>query len=206
MFRTLKFRKRFALLLLVLVIIGVSIGGEALANRGHRTVENELTSKAVVMLSMMNAVRDYTSDQVNPALADQLDTKFFPQTIPGYSAIEVFENLRKNPDYREFFYKEATLNPSSLRDKADAFETQLVEQFRQKSDLKELRGFRSTPRGNFFYLAHPIEVSQPSCLKCHSTPDLAPKTMIEHYGTVNGFGWKLHEIIGAQIIYIPDKT
>ena len=42
-----------------------------------------------------------------------------------------------------------------------------------------------------------------SCLTCHSTPDKAPPEMIKLYGTANGFGWKLDEIIGAQVVSVP---
>jgi methyl-accepting chemotaxis protein len=32
---------------------------------------------------------------------------------------------------------------------------------------------------------------------------LSPKSHVEKYGTHNGYGWKLNQIIGTQIIYIP---
>jgi protein-histidine pros-kinase len=38
---------------------------------------------------------------------------------------------------------------------------------------------------------------------CHSTIDAAPKTMVDLYGNANGFGWKLNEIIGAQLVSVP---
>ncbi|MEM6755334.1 MAG: DUF3365 domain-containing protein, partial [Cyanobacteria bacterium P01_C01_bin.38] len=42
-----------------------------------------------------------------------------------------------------------------------------------------------------------------SCLECHSTPERAPKSQIETYGAENGFGWKLNEVLGTQIVYVP---
>jgi len=33
--------------------------------------------------------------------------------------------------------------------------------------------------------------------------DAAPRTMLDHYGNANGFGWKLNEIVGAQIMSVP---
>jgi hypothetical protein len=49
-------------------------------------------------------------------------------------------------------------------------------------------------------------VSKASCLECHSTPDKAPPEMIKKYGNANGFGWKLDEIIGAQVVSVPMKV
>ena len=33
--------------------------------------------------------------------------------------------------------------------------------------------------------------------------DAAPKTMIDTYGSANGFGWKVNDIIGAQVVSVP---
>ena len=39
---------------------------------------------------------------------------------------EIFDNFRSNPEYADYFYKDATLNPTNLRDKADDFETEII--------------------------------------------------------------------------------
>jgi HAMP domain-containing protein len=153
----------------------------------------------------MLSVRQYTQTEVNPQLAPRLETEkeFLPQTVPGYSARQVMEDIRKNPQYSDFFYKEATLDPTNLRDKTDPFEEGLVNQFRGSSELKELTGYRSSPAGDLFYIARPITIKKESCLRCHSTPEAAPKSQIATYGSNNGFGWKLNDIVGAQIISVP---
>ncbi len=113
------------------------------------------------------------------------------------------EDIRKNPQYTDFFYKEATLDPTNLRDKADPFEEGLVNQFRGNQNLKELTGYRSAPAGDLFYIARPITIKKEACLRCHSTPDAAPKSQLATYGRDNGFGWKLNDIVGAQVISVP---
>jgi len=40
-------------------------------------------------------------------------------------------------------------------------------------------------------------------LQCHGKVEDAPKTVTDIYGTTNGFGWKLNDIIGAQIVSVP---
>ena len=49
----------------------------------------------------------------------------------------------------------------------------------------------------------PIEIENPGCLNCHSTPDIAPPAMLDLYGSENGFGWEFGETVGAQIITVP---
>jgi protein-histidine pros-kinase len=56
--------------------------------------------------------------------------------------------------------------------------------------------------GQSLYIAHPIRASQ-ECLQCHGIPSAAPKTILARYGRANGFGWKLNEVIGAQIVSVP---
>jgi protein-histidine pros-kinase len=53
------------------------------------------------------------------------------------------------------------------------------------------------------YLARPITITDNACLACHGDPASAPKTLLKKYGPANGFGWKLNEIIGAQIVSVP---
>ncbi len=207
MLHNLKLGSKFNLLLVTVFLIGILICGTALAAILNRSAENQVTTKALILIQTMNSVRNYTSTKVNPLLKDRLktDPEFLRETVPGYSAREVFENLRSNKDYSDFFYKEATLNPTNLRDKADDFETEIVQRFRNDPNLKdkEITGFRAFPGGNLYYIARPIEIKNPTCLQCHDTPEIAPKSLLTTYGRENGFGWKLNEIVGAQIISVP---
>jgi Protein of unknown function (DUF3365) len=130
-----------------------------------------------------------------------LDDEFHPQSVPAFAATEIFAYLReKFPDY---FYKEATLNPTNPRDRATDWESDVVNQFRGDSARAEFIGTRDSSTGTALFLSRPIKVNNVSCLECHSTPDKAPAEMIKLYGGDNGFGWKLEDIIGAQIVSVP---
>ena len=130
-----------------------------------------------------------------------LDDEFHPQSVPAFAATEIFAYLReKFPDY---FYKEATLNPTNPRDRATDWESDVVNQFRGDSARVEFIGTRDSTTGTALFLSRPIKVNNVSCLECHSTPDKAPAEMIKLYGGDNGFGWKLEDIIGAQIVSVP---
>lgn len=131
-----------------------------------------------------------------------LDTEFHPQSVPAFAATEIFGYLReKFPDY---FYKEATLNPTNPRNRSTDWETDVASQFRAApGSSPEFISTRETPSGTSLFLARPIRISNVSCLQCHSTPDKAPPEMIKLYGTANGFGWKMDEVIGAQIVSVP---
>ncbi len=205
MLSNLKLGAKLNLLLILIFLATIIISGIVLSILLRNNAERIISEKALLLIETMGSVRHYTSTQVNPELAARLETEnqFLPQTVPGYSAREVFEELRKRPEYGDFFYKEATLNPTNLRDKADSFETTVVESFKSDPNLREKTGFRSLPSGDIFYISRPIPISKESCLRCHSTPEAAPKSQLATYGKENGFGWKLNEIVGAQIISVP---
>ncbi|MBW4477487.1 MAG: DUF3365 domain-containing protein [Tolypothrix brevis GSE-NOS-MK-07-07A] len=203
MLKNLNLKQQFTIMLIVILVLGMSSSGFALSSVLKQNAIHDINSTAFMLMETMSSIRDYTNTQVKPLLDNQLEAEFLPQSVPAYSAREIFENLRKNPKYRDFFYKEATLNPTNLRDKADNFETITINNFKNKPDVKELSGFRSMPGGDIFYMARPLKITQESCLQCHTSADIAPKSMIERYGTANGFGWNMNEIIGSQIISIP---
>jgi HAMP domain-containing protein len=206
MFNKLKLRQKFSAALLLILIAGIILSSVTLSAVLRQNAEAEVTTTALLLMETMNSVRSYTSDRVKPELIDQMNTQFLPEVVPAYSAREVFENLRKNSIYNEFFYKEATLNPTNLRDKADDFEAKLVENFKSDSSQLEVNGMRVAQGREIFYIARPIKISKASCLECHSSVDVAPPSMVDFYGPNNGFGWQMDDIVGAQIISVPAST
>jgi HAMP domain-containing protein len=204
-FKNVKLGTKFNLLLMLVFIIGISLSGAVLSTVLQQRAQDEVSSRAQIIIQTINSIRNYTQEQVNPFLAPRLETEpeFIPQAIPTFSAREVFEDFRKNEEYKNFFYKDAAPNPTNLRDKADHFETELVEYFRNHPDIKEVSDFRTLPEGKVFYMARPFAITKQQCLQCHSTPAIAPKSLVENYGPENGFGWKLNDIVAAQIISVP---
>jgi protein-histidine pros-kinase len=189
-----------------LVFIGVFLAGLLVAGAVSYTLlqnnaRDEIVQNARIMMEAALSTRSYTSTQIKPLLDTQMKYVFLPQSVPAYAATEYFNDLRQK--YPEYSYKEATLNPTNPRDRASDWEADLVGKFRQDAAQKEVLGERDTPTGRVLYLARPIQVKSESCLSCHSTVDAAPKTMLDHYGNANGFGWKLNEIVGAQIMSVP---
>lgn len=160
-------------------------------------------------MDSMLAVREYTSKDVNPIVAplNEGPGVFRPEAVPSYSATSVFEYLKQaKPDYKQYSYREAALNPTNLKDKADTFETSIIQSFREAPSTGSLTGEKVTPLGRFHYVARPIKISKDSCLVCHSTPERAPRSQLLAYGDSNGYGWQLNEVVGAQIVTVPQDA
>lgn len=192
---------KFNLVLLGIFMLGFLIAGYVSWSALQANAREEILQNARLMMEAALSSRNYTTTQVKPLLETQLKYRFLPQSVPAYAATEQFNELRKkHPDYA---YKEATLNPSNPRNRATDWEADVVNNFRQTATVSEMVGERDTPMGRSLYLARPIPVKSQACLDCHSTVDAAPKTMVELYGNANGFGWKMDEVIGAQIVSVP---
>lgn len=199
--------KQLALTLAVIFSISVLVAVLLLNQLFGFQARSLIDQRSSFFMDSMLAVREYTSRKVNPIVAplNEGGGVFRPEAVPSYSANTVFDYLKSQPDYRYYSYREATLNPTNLKDKADSFEARLVDSFRSDAGLKSLAGERTTPLGNFHYVAKPIIVGKESCLVCHSTPARAPKSQLLAYGEDSGFGWKLNEVVGAQIVTVPIK-
>ncbi len=186
-----------------LTIFGIGfVAASAVTNYlSQQNAREETLQNARVLMQAATAARSYTSSQIAPLLQTRLKYEFLPQSVPSFAATEHLANLLKA--YPDYSYKEATLNPTNLRDRAADWEADLVNTLRAKPALAELVGQRSTATGPALYLARPLQIKDAACLRCHSVPDAAPTTMLDIYGRNNGFGWKHMEIIGAQVISVP---
>lgn len=161
----------------------------------------EVLDTARVLMTSAIAIRNYTAEEIKPLLAIQQERIFLPQMVPAYSAHRFIMQLQK--ELPDFSYKEAALNPTNPSDRAQTWEAEIVDWFKSNPAEKEFIGERESVIGHVLYLSHPIKITNPSCLACHDTPSNAPKTLSETYGEANGFGWKLNEVIGVQIVTVP---
>jgi len=197
-----KLLTKFSLMFIVAAGAGLALAAYITYTYLQRNAREEVIQQARLMMETSRASRTYTSQQLVPLLKEvqDRDRVFLPQTVPGYAATESFSYLRKT--YPDYTYKEATLNPTNLRDRAVEWEADIVNNFRNNPSLKEASGERQSSLGRSLFFARPI-VADPPCLECHSTPRVAPAAMIRRYGSANGFGWRSGEIIGAQVVSVP---
>ena len=194
-------RFRFNLVLSIVFLAGLAVSGFISYDLLQRNARDEVIRKANLMIEVARAIRFYTVDEVRPNLLHHLSDVFMPQSVPAYAATESLNRLLEQ--YRDYIYKEATLNPTNPRNRARDWEADLVQSFKRDSQLKHLTGERATPSGPQLFIASPLKIKNEACLTCHSKPSEAPGSMVALYGKENGFGWRLNEIVGAQVVSVP---
>jgi HAMP domain-containing protein len=193
-------RLKFNLVLLLVFMLGLGISGYISYELLQKNARDEVLRTAGVMMEAALSMRSYTVGHVRPNLRVSED-EFLPQSVPAFGATEIMNLLRKK--YPDYAYKEAALNPTNPRNRAVEWETDIVNEFRNNAERKEFMGTRMTPNGLSMYLARPFQIKDGACLACHTSAEVAPPSMVKLYGNSNGFGWKLNEVIGAQIVSVP---
>lgn len=190
--------------LILLVLFGVS--GILISQMAHSfltdNARREVLQEAEVLMASAEAARDYMADTMGPLLLKipAVDREFHPEVVPNVSAIAMFTKLRKrHPDYG---YRAVALNPRNLDNRASCWEEEIITWLRDHPDQSEKTGVRESVNERSLYLAKPIRMD-PSCVECHSVPAMAQDSMIAKYGPSNGFGWKVDDIVAAEIVSVP---
>jgi protein-histidine pros-kinase len=212
---------KFSMIFAVVFGLGLAAAAYLFHTSLQRSAREQVLYQAQIMMETAVAMRNYTTDQIRPVMIEILQPYradaedaiskicareaasrrvFRPQIVPAFAATEIFSYLRKK--YPDYFYKEASLNPTNPRNRVVDWEEDILNAFRNRPDLTLLDGERMTPLGKSLFLARPMRATK-SCLECHATPAQAPQDMVKLYGSANGFGWKENEIIAAQIISVP---
>jgi protein-histidine pros-kinase len=193
-------RLKFNVALVIVFAVGFFASAYVSYNLLQRNARAEVLRNAGLMMEAALSMRAYTVGHVRERLV-QKEEEFLPESVPAFAATEMMNQLRKK--YADYVYKEAALNPTNPRDRAESWEAEIVNEFRGDPALTEHSGVRTAESGPSLFLARPFRIKDAACLACHSTPDVAPASMVKLYGADRGFGWNLNEVIGAQIVSVP---
>jgi protein-histidine pros-kinase len=187
--------------MLAAFLVGLALAAALSWRIVQENARHEVVQEATIMMAQALAIREYTVKEIRPLLADQVKVRFLPHTVPSWAAQTNLRALSiRFPDYA---YKEAALNPTNPADRATDWESAIIAEFARNPSLTDFTTTRESPTGPILSIARPIRITDKDCLSCHSTPAAAPATMIDLYGSNNGFGWNLNEVIGAQIVSVP---
>ena len=165
-----------------------------------------INNQARALMETMLAVRQYADEKTTPIIEPinfQQAERFLPESVPSYAAKSVFGVMETMPQFRNYRYREAVTNPTNLEDLPSELEAAIIQRFRANPKLQEVSGDNINPVLSFHYTARPLTVTSASCLRCHSTPEQAPLSLLNAYGPKNGFNWKVGDIIGAQVVKVP---
>ena len=194
-------RAKFNLVILAAFAIGFLVAAFVLDRVFLDDAREQVLQNARIMMTAVNAIRNYTDEELGPLLPMEVDGKFVAETVPAFAAQKNFKAVQAV--FPGYSYREPALNPTNLADRAQDWEADIIGSSATRRPRKDLVVDRDTPVGPTINLARPVTIGDAACLACHSSSSTAPAALTRSYGTANGFGWKLNETVGAQILSVP---
>jgi HAMP domain-containing protein len=194
-------RTKFNLVMLVAFVVGLGLAGVLSYGMVTANARREVLNEAAIMSGEASAISRYTADEIAPLLVGQFTRRFLPQSVPAWSAQTNFRTLQAQ--FPEYSYRTVMTNPTNPADLPADWQAAIIKTLVADPATKEVVTERDTDHGRILSVSRPIVITDPACLQCHSVPSNAPQTMVDLYGSANGFGWKLNEVLGAQIVSVP---
>ncbi len=197
-------RLKFNLVMIAAMTLGLALAWILTKEITEREAKRSVMAEAAAIMGMADAVRHYTGTQVQPILATQMQAQFLPQSIPFFAVQQTLEALTQR--FPEYVFRQPTTNPTNPADRPAAWEGDIIKKLAEEPALKDLVTERKEAGRDLLSYVQPIRVESGTCLACHSTPEAAPRSMLDIYGPDNGFGWKVGDTIGAQIVSVSQDV
>ena len=197
-------RAKFNLLMLIPFALGLGLAGALSYPLIHQQARDAALQNAAIMMAGATAISEYTDHEIAPLLAADLKTRFLPQTIPFWAAQTNFRRVTEQ--FPNYTFKESALNPTNPADRPTDWEADIIDEFRRDPNSQNSSASAPTPTGPVLsvFAADPGDRQRLPAVPL--TPAAAPPTMVDLYGPANGFGWKLGDTIGAQIVSVPMRV
>ena len=177
------------------------------AQMRQRALE-EAELKAMILLDRNLATHTYFSHDLKPSLFELTESilpegYFDPTWMSSTYAVRAIDEYFKALSTTDYYYKEAAINARSPENEADAYERDFIQELDQDPEVVERSSVRVLDDQPYFVTLRRGEAMEEACLRCHSTPDLAPAGMVEVYGRERSFHREVKELISAISIRVP---
>ncbi|MCL6120198.1 MAG: DUF3365 domain-containing protein [Deltaproteobacteria bacterium] len=205
MFENASLKMKFAV---IMIIIGFGVNLLVAAVSFYyiqKFKKNELTHEAAMVLYAEKSARDYTSNELRPAVM-KATPKFVMQAESAtFVALGIAKLIKKFLPH--YIYSEPTLNPLNLKNKANPFQQKIIEKFKNNPDIKSLSGYHIFNGRSYFYVMKPV-IAEKGCMICHGNPESkSPITqaIVKKYGNTHGWHWKIGQVVGSLSVLVPTK-
>lgn len=124
---------------------------------------------------------------------DYFNPKLLSSSYGASGVNKYYNQNRKNIGQNPIQLRFASNNPRNPNNLANEHESQILKQFND-GHLKYYTEVIKKDNKTFLYYAIPTQRTTASCMRCHSTPEAAPKDLIEQYGNKRGFYEKVGQV------------
>jgi hypothetical protein len=168
----------------------------------------EAQAKARIILDRNLATHTYFTQIMKPSIfawSEPFRSKeYFDHTwMSSTYAIREIEKYFKSLNPSGYSFKDAAIDARSPENEADEYERTFLEKLAMGKKLESDITVRNIDGKPYLVVLRKGEVMEASCLRCHSTPQNAPKGMTDHYGSERSFDRKSGDAISTVSLRIP---
>lgn len=165
----------------------------------QNTLENEVSTRAAIVLDQVDAVKSYVRSTLRPKMFETVPDKFILEAMSSsFISRRVMERI--GDENQDYVYRRTAINAKNSAFEANAVERDLIQYFRNNRNEQLWQGLRNINGEKIFMLARPVKFTA-DCLVCHGNPDDAPVELTELYGS-NGYNHSEDSIDGIVLVGI----
>ncbi len=196
-------QSKFILRLLGCLMLISVINLTALYFYMQKTLEEEVSTRATIVLRQVDAVQKYVQSRLRPKMLELLPDSFI---LEAMSSSYISRSVMETPhaEAADYVYRRVAVNARNPLFEANEIERELIGYFRDNEDKQLWQGFKLVNDQNIFVRARPVRFVE-SCMLCHGNKEDAPVEMIEKYGA-RGFNHPLDQISGVDLVGIPTSS
>jgi len=183
----------------LVMVLMVAFFALALNLHLERLMEGEAREKAALILSQVEAIQGYVRASLRPAMYRLLPEDQFVLEAMSTSYITRGVMSDQNLAREAFIYRRVGVGARNPDYEADEHERAYIERFEADPGLKGVEEFAELNGERYFVTARPQRFEE-ACLHCHGAPADAPSELIERYGPTRGFGRKVGDLAGIDLV------
>ncbi|MCF7939587.1 MAG: DUF3365 domain-containing protein, partial [Spirochaetales bacterium] len=156
--------------------------------------------RAEIILNRNLATHQYFTEQLKPSVFSIVDKNkseeyFDPSWMSSTYAVREIDKIYRDISDKNYYYKEAAIDARSPENEADPVEREFIQTLNKNPEVEKRTLVRTIEGEKYFQLLRKGETMGESCLRCHSTPDKAPKEMVEIYGPERSYNREVGEVV-----------
>ncbi len=186
-----------------LILLGVClVSAFVIYFHEKRQLEERAYAKSDLVMSAVDASRDYVREVLRPAMYKQFgEDHFIPEAMStsfvGRSVMERFA-----PSLEKFEYRRVAVNARNPDFEATPLEREKIDFFENNPDQLEWRGVLNSDGQEQFIRFRPV-IFEHECMRCHGDPAGAPQILLTMYGSDRGFGREVGQLAGVTMVSVP---
>lgn len=200
--RDLSLQTKFSLGIVIILGIFTGLLSYGLYKQLEDSLIRNVYEKSEIILAELEATRNYVASILRPKISSLIASDEFvlEAMSTAYVSRQIMERFQKT--FPAFRYKRAAIDSRGPLNEADAFERKILIRFRDDPHLKDWQGLVTRNHERFFVRMVPIR-TESACLRCHGNSDDAPAKLIGIYGQDRGFGRKVNDVAGMDVLSFP---